>query len=433
MKGNLMKKAFLLFVVYALLTSIGFVNAQDAKPITIWIDTTRQAAVDAFVKANPDKASLIKTEIVDRAEFAQKVLLFNNTGSGWPDVVFAEPEIVGQVADEQHDYPLDLTPYVSKEMLDNFAEGANADCMTPDGQLLCMRNDLAHMVLWYDAPLMKQFGYDLPTTWEEYAALGEKVAKDHPGYVIGEFGDGGAMRTYLWASRCPTGQLKDVAKVYINTADPKCTRAVEMVDKLLANGTLSPLGAFDPAFVDLVKAGKLLMIPTASWFGEYVFGGKTDSLYYQEANGRLGVAAPLKWADEEKAWTGAWGGAAWAVSKHSENPQLAADFVIFVTTADGYQGTAPTYPAYIPAAKVWSKTLASNKVYAFDPFPVLEASAGLIDPLWGNVRYDRDGAFTTVVVAALKDGKTVADAMPAFQDQLANLAQAAGYEVVTTP
>jgi len=76
-----MKKVFLLFVVIALLTSIGFVNAQDDKPITIWIDTTRQAAVDAFVKANPDKASLIKTEIVDRAEFAQKVLLFNNTGT----------------------------------------------------------------------------------------------------------------------------------------------------------------------------------------------------------------------------------------------------------------------------------------------------------------------------------------------------------------
>ena len=74
MKGKLMKKVFLSVLVFVLLTSIGLVTAQDDKPITIWIDTTRQAAVDAFVKANPDKASLIKTEIVDRAEFAQKVL-----------------------------------------------------------------------------------------------------------------------------------------------------------------------------------------------------------------------------------------------------------------------------------------------------------------------------------------------------------------------
>jgi ABC-type glycerol-3-phosphate transport system substrate-binding protein len=361
------------------------------------------------------------------------VLLFNNTGKGWPDVIFAEPDIVGRVADDQHDYPLDLTPYVSKDILDKFAEGANAPCTTPDGKLVCMRSDLAHVVLWYDAPLMKQFGYDIPTTWDDYAALGDKVAKEHPGYIIGAFGDDQGMTAYLWSSRCPTGQQKDVAKVYINTADPKCTRAVDMVQKLLDNGTLAMLSPFDPAFVQLVKDGKLLMMPAASWFGEYVFGGKKDSLYYQEANGRLGVAAPLKWKDEDKAWTGAHGGAAWAVSKHSENPKLAADFVIFVTTADGYQGTAPTYPAYVPAAKLWSKTLASNKVYAFDPFPVLEASAGLIDPLWGNVRYDRHAAFTTVVIGALKEKKTLAEAMKLYQENLVNLAQTTGYEVVTTP
>jgi ABC-type glycerol-3-phosphate transport system substrate-binding protein len=288
-----MKKLLILIVLCGLLVPSSLTTAQDDKPITIWIDTTRQAAVDAFVKANPDKANLIKTEIVDRAEFPQKVLLFNNTGKGWPDVVFAEPEIVGRVADDQHDYPLDLTPFVSKDILANFAEGANAPCMTPDGKLLCMRSDLAHVVLWYDAPLMKQFGYDIPTTWEDYAALGDKVAKEHPGYIIGAFGDDQGMTAYLWPSRCPTGQLKDVAKVYINTADPKCTRAVNMVEKLLANGTLAMLSPFDPAFVQLVKDGKLLMMPAASWYGEYVFGGKADSLYYQEANGRLGVAAPL--------------------------------------------------------------------------------------------------------------------------------------------
>jgi hypothetical protein len=104
-----------------------------------------------------------------------------------------------------------------------------------------------------------------------------------------------------------------------------------------------------------------------------------------------------------------------------------------VTTAEGYQGTAPTYPAYVPAAKIWSKTLASNKVYAADPFPVLEASAGLIDPLWANVRFDRHAAFNTVVIGALKEKKTLTEAMKAFQDQLVNLAQTTGYEVVTSP
>ena len=103
-----------------------------------------------------------------------------------------------------------------------------------------------------------------------------------------------------------------------------------------------------------------------------------------------------------------------------------------MTTADAYQGTAPTLPAYEPAATVWAQTLASNGVYAFDPFPVLQSSATLIDPLWGNVRFSRASAFNTVVIPALQDGQTVVEAMPVFQEQLVNLAQSIGYTVVTS-
>src|SRR5271157_4349257 len=62
----------------------------DNAPITVWIDQPRQPAIDAFLKANPADASLIKAVVVDREQFPSKVLLFNNTNQGWPDVVFAE-------------------------------------------------------------------------------------------------------------------------------------------------------------------------------------------------------------------------------------------------------------------------------------------------------------------------------------------------------
>lgn len=225
----------------------------------------------------------------------------------------------------------------------------------------------------------------------------------------------------------------DVNTVYINTADPKCTRAAEMVDSLIAKGVLPKVNPFDPAFVKIVTDGKLLMIPAASWYGEYIFGGKKDSLYYQTAEGQLGVALPPKWAADAKALTGAQGGAAWTASKHTQNPELAAKFIVWVTTDNGYQGTAPTYPAYTPAADVWAKTLSANKVYAEDPFPVLKQAAALLDPNWGNVRYDRAESFVRVVMAAVADGKTVTETLKAYGDDLANLAQAQGYTVVNTP
>jgi len=405
------------------------VATDDNAPITVWVDSTREGAVKLFKEKHPDKANLINIELADRGQFPAKVLLFNNTGSGWPDVVFAEPEIVGRVADASRNFPADLTPYVSQETLDKFAPGANAPC-TFDGKLFCLRNDLAHNVLWYNKPLMDEFGYQVPTTWEEYLSLGQRVAQDHPGYIIGAFGDDQAMNVYFWASRCPMNQLKDPNTVLINLSDPKCVRAAQLVDSLIANGTISKLGPFDPAFVELVSQNKLLMLPAASWYGEYVFGGKPDSTYYKEATSQLGVAPPLKWADEDKAYTGAQGGSAWTMSRHTKNPKLAAELIVWLTTSDDYQGSAPTFPAYLPAADTWSKTIAGNKLYASDPFPVLKDSSGLIDPLWANVRFDKSKTFSTVVIGAVQAGQTVESALPELQKQLTALAEAEGYQVV---
>lgn len=397
--------------------------------ITVWVDSTREEAVKLYQEKHPENADKIVIELADRAEFPAKVLLFNNTGSGWPDVVFAEPEIVGQVADSSRNFPADLTPYVSQDILDQFADGANAPC-TFDGKLFCLRNDLAHNVLWYNKPLMDEFGYTVPTTWEEYAALGERVAAEHPGYVIGAFGDDQALNVYFWASQCPVNQLADANTVRINLGDPNCTRVTDLVDPLIANGAISKLGPFDPAFAELAAQNKILMLPAASWYGEYVFGGKPDSTYYKEASGQLAVAPPLKWADDERAFTGAQGGAAWTMSRHTKNPQLAADLIIWLTTSPDYQGSAPTFPAFLPAADVWSTTVSGNPLYASDPFPVLKESSQLIDPLWANVRFDKNGAFNTVVIAAVTEGQTVASALPELQNQLSALAQASGYQVV---
>ena len=109
------------------------------------------------------------------------MLLFNNTGSGWPDVVFAEPRLVGRVADEAHAFPLDLKGRVPAT---SSATTTGWGCTFGD-KIYCLRHDLAHFVPYYNEPLMEQFGYDVPTTFEELQALSDKVAAEHPGYLLG--------------------------------------------------------------------------------------------------------------------------------------------------------------------------------------------------------------------------------------------------------
>ena len=85
--------------------------------ITVWIDQPRQPVVDGFKAKYPQYAKLINSTVVDRETLPAKTLLFNNTGSGWPDVVFAEPRLVSRVSDAAHAFPLDLSSLVPADML----------------------------------------------------------------------------------------------------------------------------------------------------------------------------------------------------------------------------------------------------------------------------------------------------------------------------
>lgn len=410
-------------------------NYDEKAPIVVWIDDVRQTGIDLFKKHNPDVAHLIKEEIQNRGELPTKVLLWNNINEGWPDVVFAEPDIVQAIADPAHDYPMDIRPWVSPDIIANFAEGALAPCMRGD-ELLCLRSDVAPKVLWYNAPLMEQFGYKVPTTWEEYLEVGLRVAKEHPGYVVGACGDWQCLNAYFWPSRCPAHQDLGKNTLLINFNDEKCKRAADLLDQLMKAGSIMPTkGPFSAEFIEKANKNELLMFVGASWYGEHVFGGKEGSLYYQKSEKQLGVAGPLKWSSEDTAWTGAQGGAAWAISRHTKNPKLAARLIVWLTTAPEYMGEqGTTQPAYTPNARIWGKSLADKPLYAFDPYPVLEKAAGLIDPLWNEpVRYSvaMGGIWEEVINEGLLQGKTMVELLPALQERMVEEAEAAAYLVKT--
>jgi multiple sugar transport system substrate-binding protein len=406
--------------------------AGENAPVTIWLDPVRQEYIEKYKELHPEVADLVKVEIANDEVVAEKILFFNNANEGWPDIVWSWPSAVALFSDEAHHFPLDLKEAISQEALDSFSPGALADC-TFDGHLNCLPSDLAHEVLWYDAKLMEAYGYETPTTWEAYQALGEKVAQEHPGTIIGTCGDGQCVSDYFHPSRCPIADVRasDEVHISVDMSDPRCTRVARMLDKLIADGAVATLSPFDTAFYNLVKDDKLLMLPAPVWFGEYMFGGRPDSPYYQTADGRLGVAMPLKWADQDKIYNGGSTGGVWVVSNHTQNLDLAMDILLFLTTSHAVQDTAVTYPAYLPATMEWGKSLVENEVYAFDPFPVLEAAAATLTPEGlGTVRYFTLDPLVSGVLSQMREGKTMLEALPGYGKELKGLAGAAGYRVV---
>ncbi|GIG63459.1 ABC transporter substrate-binding protein [Longispora fulva] len=391
--------------------------------LLVWTDATRQAGFEQFKKSHPDVK--MKVETYDSAALLTKIQLFNRTGKGWPDVIFdATPNEVAALSSKLFDYAQPLNDLIPQDVQANFGS-ANAGCHV-DGKLYCLKNDLAQSVLWYDKTLMDQFGYKVPSTWTEYAKLGQQVAKDHPGYIIGTAGFKFVYYDYFWSSGCPLQTVTAPQTVKIDTKDVKCTRVTDLLDPLISAGVVSRGGPFDPEVTKLGKDKKILMMPGASWYGDFVFKPEAS---YALPNGRLAAAAYPKWDGEDKAWSGATGGGIYLVSKHSANKKGAAAIAQWMATDTDLQASAPTYPAYGPAADAWGAKHGTDPFYATNPLPALKAQAALINPAEANTSYGVEDAITGTVVAKVRGGGKLADGLPDLQSQLQQLAQSVGYAV----
>ncbi|MFI5061939.1 MAG: ABC transporter substrate-binding protein [Actinomycetales bacterium] len=414
--------------------SFGFPEAaQDSSStITVWVDADRQAAAKAFKAANP--STKIKVVTYDGSangsnSFRTKMQLFDRAGSGWPDVVFSsqnnDASWASQKSNGKQAFAAVLDKgLVPKATLSNFAQGALNPC-TVNGQVYCLRNDLAQTVLWYNKTLMDQFGYSVPTTWEEYQALGEKVAQEHPGYIIGAAGDAFTPEIYMWASKCQANGVTGPSAVTVKTDSTECKRVASMLDTLRANKTVPVVSVFTPEFVKSYT-GKVLMMPGPNWYAGAIFNNPQS---LDVPAGQLGVAAPLAWKGDDQIATGNVGGGTWFISSHSKNLKAAEKFAQFVTTDDSYQvATAPGYPAYAPAAAKWIAKQESSKYYATSLQPIVTA-AGQVWTGWGAGVFSQEAIWAKTITPGVTGGKSIVDLLPAWQQAITDQAKVDGYKV----
>ena len=412
--------------------SAGFkpVKQDTSAGITVWADSTRLPMVQAYQKLHSD----VKMNVVtydggaDGSNYLQtKVQLFDRTGSGWPDVVFAPPTDVTWASAPTKPgaipfaAPLDQN-LVPQQTLDNFAKGALSPCQY-NGHTYCMRHDIAQVMLWYNKTLMDKWGYQVPTTWQQYQDLGLKVAKEHPGYLVGSVGDTNSQESYLWSSQCPAFQIVKPDTLRVNLQDGNCTRMSNLLDSLISAKAVSTEGFFSQGFAKN-SGSKVLMAYGPSWYGQYLFNAA-----FKTPAGQMSAAAPLTWPGETTPSTGNVGGGTWMVSSHSANLKASTDLVTWLTTSDANQAGAPTYPAYVPAAKAWLANPTNAKYFATDISGVFQQAASEVWTGWSNTKFSDATAWSSVVLPALTAGKSLTATLPAWQTAISDEAKANGYTV----
>ena len=394
--------------------------------LLVWSDATRVPAFERYQKTHPNAALRVVT--VDPNTIVAKIRVAMMARAEVPDIIFITSiNIPAQLTSRGANYLLDLTPLVPKATLDGFATDALTPCWIA-GKLVCLRNDIAQNVFWYDGKAFHDFGYEVPTTFEEFETLGLRVAKEHPGYVLGTATEPYLLMSLFFASNCPVGfpVAGQADTLHVDLSAPECLRVARLVDKLVAAGSLSKLGAFEPGYADIARSGKLLGMIGPSWFGDYIYKPS-----FKIPAGRTAAAMPFRWEGASRVWTGAWGGGSFGASQKVEDPKAAADLLLWLTTDAGNQAEDPGYPAYRAAAETWSRKVAADPFFASDVTPALRGAAELVNPDHVGLRFELSDAFAKVATDQIKQGNSLEAVLPQLQQEIVSAARAARYKVVT--
>lgn len=397
--------------------------------LTVWVDATRQPAVEAFEAAHPEiTVNLIVDDGSSGASgtFQTKIGLADQAGEGWPDVVFSTQnndaawtsketngvQAFAQVLNEG---------FLDQAFLDGFTPGA-LDPVTVDGKVYGLRNDLAPVLFWYNKALLDQFGYAPPATWEDYQALGDKLAAEHPGYFLGGIGDSfEGPYVYYWSGEAPIFQV-DGDAFKSDTAAANTVKVNALIDHMVANKTLTLDSLFGAAFV--ATADHLVAIPGAAWYAGALFQNPGG------VNAKAGdwvAAPPLYWTDGGKV-TGNVGGGVWYASSHTANADAVKVFLQFIVSDEKTAGTGGL-PAYKSAADKWLDAQASSGFYAGDFKAAISAAAASVWNGWGYPNFSPETAWAKVITPGLASGKTMADLAADWQQEMKNEAQVVGYTV----
>lgn len=396
------------------------VPADANAPVVVWADAVRKPGLEAFQKAHPEVK--LDIQLVPLDQMLAKIQLANRAGSGWPDVVWVGDGSAPSLAAKQYDHFLQpLDGLIDDATLKNFGT-SNVGCNI-NGEVVCLRNDIAPDVMYYNTKGFEEIGAKVPTTFEELGELVDNLAKNHPDYKIQLHGsDYRGYMHYYQASQCPYLAL-DGDKLTVNVTDPRCVRAFNLIDKLVSSKAL----VTNALSADQLKAmgSKMLLSINGVWRASLL----GDLLGY--APGTLGVAKVPVWqGDEKNSGVGNEGGGAWGVSRYAKNMKGAIEVAKFMSTDTDWLNSTITFPAYEPAQQAWLDLNLPKIPALADPKAAAAVFVDSAKRQTTNVPWVRFNSVAEFPVADVQAGKKVAsEVSQTWATRLINVGSANGYTV----
>lgn len=409
----------------AVLTTAGCAGdaGQSSGPVTLEYWAWAPGIGDVVAVWNEEHPD-IQVKVVEAAgadDMIAKLLAAQRAGEG-PDLAQAEYQKLPNMV--VSDVALDISEY-SDTFADGFSEGALSLVTVGDG-VYAVPQDTGPMIFMYRKDIFDQNGWAPPSTWNEYAALAQTVKTTLPGTLLGGYpDDASTMAAYAqplgaewWATE------GDAWKVGIDEAPTQ--RVVDFWQPLVEQGLVDTTHFFTPEWGTKMNDGSILSWTAGAWAPAAAFSVAPDTA-------GLWAAAKMPTWDGESG-TGFMGGSSVMVTKNTEHPKEAVEFLQWLNASDdGTRGLIDI--GLFPASSAGQSQLADQPVpdLVSDQADFWDLAVGIAENsapfTWGpNVQVAFD-AWSDGVKAATQSGGSYTAVLKTAQDAVVADLEKSGFTV----
>lgn len=397
---------------------------EEGGELTYWTWTpSGEAQAEAFMEQYPD----VTVTVVNAGTATEQYTKLQNAikaGSGAPDVAQIEYYAMQQFVLSES--LLDLSGYGFGDLEDAYTP-STWSAVTGGEAIYGLPQDSGPMILLYNQEIFDQFGLEVPTTWDEYVAAGEKLhAADPTKYITNDAGDPGYAQPLIWQAGGRPYQT-DGTTVTVNLQDEGTKLWADTWNQLLEPGLLADIPTWSDDWWKALSDGTVASIVSGAWMPGIMEGSVPDGA------GKWRVA-PLPSYDGS-AITAENGGSAQSVIKQSENPALAAAFLRWLNSSEesvnvflengGFPSTTAQLnsPEFLAEAPEYFGGQQINQV-------LVDASKN-VAPGWQYLPYQvyANSVFPDTVGTAYTSSSDLNAGLQAWQEQIVSYGDSQGFSV----
>jgi multiple sugar transport system substrate-binding protein len=397
---------------------------QKGGTITYWSWTpSAEAQVAAFEKAYPK----VDVKLVNAGTNTDEYTKLQNAveaGSGAPDVAQIEYYAMPQFALNKSLF--DLSAYGLDSLKSQYT-ASTWGSVDIDGKLYGLPQDSGPMAMFYNVKVFDKYKIEVPKTWDEYVAAGEKLHKANPKeWIAQDTGDPGFATSMIWqAGGHPLAT--NGTDVTINLADEGSKKWADSWNKLVEGNLLSDINGWTDEWYRALSDGTIATLINGAWMpGVLEASAKDGSGDWRVAPMPTYDGTPVSAEN---------GGGAQAVMKQSKNPALAAAFLRWLNNdpaslkifaeSGGFPSTTAQLsdPAFVGKE---SEYFGGQKINE-----VLTQAAKEVPTGWSYLPYQvyANSVFNDTVGQAYVNHTDLNAGLKAWQDKLAAYGKAQGFTV----